>query len=114
MSIIYKAFSPTGTALVTLTAPNFLRDNLRVLDRTILTGSVLSAVPLDKPPETDVRVGDGPIGGLSTSVIVSGLPFNNTIASMQTLVKNYTLADIEKPVVYIPQYVVVSSLIDLL
>jgi len=102
VSIIYKAFSPTKTALVTLTLPNYLQDTIRTLHGSRLSGSFLAAIPRHTPPTSDVVAGDGPRGGLATmgvSVIVWGLPFRGSITRLERIVQDYKLANVEKPIV---------------
>jgi hypothetical protein len=41
----YERFLPTGRALITLTGPAFLRDNLRLLDRFTIAGGPVYARP---------------------------------------------------------------------
>lgn len=89
----YSRFFPTGRALVTLTAPNFLQDNLRLLNRLTIAGMPVSAQPKIveesrqrtrgtkgrvEAEERGVATGNGPHAGLQQNigkmVVIWGFP----------------------------------------
>ncbi|KAJ7582863.1 hypothetical protein C8J56DRAFT_1167882 [Mycena floridula] len=102
VAINYKAFSPTRTALVTLTFPDYIPDALRKIHGSMISNTIITASRKSTSPTGDVITGDGPRGGLTRmaqSVIVWGLPFRSSISKLESLLAGFELADIDKPIV---------------
>lgn len=93
VSINYKSFYPTGSALLTLTLPDYLRDNLRAFRNTKISGMTLRPLPKENPERPDYRAGNGPLAMAGTSVLVWGLPGKANASTLQELLSEYSLAE---------------------
>jgi hypothetical protein len=73
----------------------------------MISATPISAIARVSPPVGDVVAGDGPSGGLSEtgkSVILWGLPFRSSISKVEHLTEDFTLAQVEKPIVKVPMH----------
>lgn len=112
-ALIYSRFKPTGTALVTLKRPDFLRENLRLLDNISISGTLLKARPavFDDPSAAfprgrgakgredaaarGVLDGNGPhagIGNNGKNVMVWGFPGKTEKLAVKYIVRDFDLA----------------------
>lgn len=96
MSLVFKAFVPTGDAVLSLTLPDYMRENLRALQNTSISGHTLHASALVAPPPGNIALGDGLRGGLDktgTSVVVWGFPGRYHREAFDDLLEGYELAE---------------------
>jgi len=109
VALMYDRFAPTQKALITVTLPDFVRDNIRVLDNATLSGFTVHAAPILDPIPGNIETGSGPRGGLKEaesgkSVILSGIPIRASGQIIDELTAKYELdADSQHPVVRIRQ-----------
>ncbi|KAK2460584.1 hypothetical protein APHAL10511_007054 [Amanita phalloides] len=113
VTLVYKRFTPTGTAMVSLTRPDFLKKNLQLLENISISGIPLKSRPrlLDDAymtlprargekgrEEADQRGtlnGDGPRAGIrddGRTVTVWGYPGKTESAAVEFLVRDYDVA----------------------
>jgi hypothetical protein len=126
--VSYDRFLPTGRALITLAAPNFLRDNLRLLDRLTIAGTPVSAEPTiveesrqrtrgtkgrAEAEERGVAAGNGPHAGLLQNtgkmVVIWGFPGKMDINLVAPYFKDFKVAtskNNKRRVQKVPLYVV--------
>ena len=85
-AILYdSAYNPTGSALLTLAMPNFLKDNIRVLHNSFMAGRMIHAQATETPDISVVPDNSG------KHVVVSGLPFATTPQLLQQLSEGFEL-----------------------
>jgi hypothetical protein len=124
----YDRFLPTGRALITLTGPDFLRDNMRLLERFTIASAPVFAEPTiveaNRPrtrgtkgraeaQERGVATGNGPHAGLlqnaGKSVVIWGFPGKITIEVVAPFFKDFKVAKSKKEklrIQQVPLYVV--------
>ncbi|KAH7877486.1 hypothetical protein F5879DRAFT_646462 [Lentinula edodes] len=96
VAIMYENFVPTKQALITLTRPNYLRDNLRELINATLSGVVFTSEEVDysisgPPPSV---FGTGPHAGVDNigkNVVLSPFPSGTSPYILEDVLKKYTL-----------------------
>jgi hypothetical protein len=128
----YDRFLPSGRALITLTGPDFLRDNLRLLERFTIAGEPVSAEPKiveESRPRTrgtkgraeaeerGVATGNGPHAGLlqntGKTVVIWGFPGKMTAGMALPYFHEFKVAKSKKEthrIQKIPLYVFPSLL----
>ncbi|KAF8631438.1 hypothetical protein AX17_005115 [Amanita inopinata Kibby_2008] len=113
VALLYDHFRPTGTALISLTRQEFLRNNLRMLQGIAMAGIPLEAEPrlLDDADTVPARTrgvkgreeaarrgalnGNGPQAGLPNgdrTVTVWGFPGKTEPAAVEFIVRDFKLA----------------------
>ncbi|KIK59814.1 hypothetical protein GYMLUDRAFT_245023 [Collybiopsis luxurians FD-317 M1] len=97
VAILYEKFVPKKQALITLSRPTFLRDNLRALENATLSGSFITSEAADysesgPPPST---FGNGPHAGVDDggkSVLLSWFPSTMDMSHLVPVLQKYQLA----------------------
>ncbi|KAG7452637.1 uncharacterized protein BT62DRAFT_925191 [Guyanagaster necrorhizus] len=87
----------TGNVYLTLSLPNFLRDNLRALEDATISGITLKAEASVSLPDKDYRYGDG----IGTSVVVQGPPGKADVHLLREMLRGYTLYPGPEPITQI-------------
>ncbi len=88
----------TGNVYLTLSLPNFLRDNLRVLEDATISGITIKAEASLSIPDKDYRYGDG----MGTAVVVQGPPGKADVHMFRGMLRGYTLDSGPEPITQIP------------
>ncbi|KAK0197240.1 hypothetical protein F5146DRAFT_37249 [Armillaria mellea] len=88
----------TGNVYLTLSLPNFLRDNLRVLEDATISGITIKAEASLSIPDKDYRYGDG----MGTTVVVQGPPGKADVHAFRGMLRGYTLDSGPEPITQIP------------
>lgn len=114
VSLVYKRFAPSGQALLTLAAPDFTRDALRLAKKITFMGceEIYASATTDtqfsweRLRGTKGRadalnrglLGSGPSAGFPAGRTVSlvGIPGRVTVQSFRPLVEGFQLADDEE------------------
>jgi hypothetical protein len=113
VALIFNHFRPTGTALISLTRPDYLKENLKMLDSASIASTSLKAEPrlLDDVDAALPRTrgekgreeasargavkGNGPHAGIPSgekTVTIWGLPGKTEVPAVETILRNFNLS----------------------
>jgi len=111
VALDYHRFSPSGSAYITLSHPDFMRKTVMALQQLTFFSLPLKAAPVLAPEEPPARVrgqkgreeaaqraivtGNGSRGGIwdnGKSVVICGMPNKMSVDGVRKFLKNYKLA----------------------
>ncbi|KAF9466362.1 hypothetical protein BDZ94DRAFT_1280997 [Collybia nuda] len=114
VAIDYHRFLPSGKALLTLNDPQFLRDNIRNLERLTVAGLPVKSRPRllrddeaapsrmrgvkgrAEASERGIVTGNGPHAGITNCerhVVIKGLPGRISLQTLENTLRSYQLAE---------------------
>jgi hypothetical protein len=107
VALDYHLFRPTRQAFIIHALPNFVQDNARVLEGSIISGQTIQVRSVGELPPTSAKQGSGlsaglPHSQLGKSVVLSGMVFREALSVAVELTRDFELADIQLPVENIP------------
>jgi len=113
VALMFNHFRPTGTALISLTRPDYLKENLNLLDSASMARTPLKAKPRllddvdaalprtrgergrEEASERGAINGNGPHGGISNgekTVTLWGFPGKTEVPAVETILRNFKIS----------------------